>query len=81
VGQSSLLAPSSPTRIDGVSHPAWNVTGRGGGKADYRRRTVEYVDNSANNPAHRSHIPMEFNKHGTFILLKLDCKKYRCAIL
>ena len=53
---SSLLAPASPTRVDGGSHPSWNVTGRGGGKADYRRRTVEYVDNNANNPAHR-HIP------------------------
>ncbi|XP_033609834.1 GTPase-activating protein and VPS9 domain-containing protein 1 isoform X3 [Cryptotermes secundus] len=65
MGRSSMLAPSSPTRVDGGSHPAWNVTGRGGGKADYRRRTVEYVDSSANNPAHRSHIPMDFNKHGS----------------
>ncbi|XP_069695345.1 GTPase-activating protein and VPS9 domain-containing protein 1 [Periplaneta americana] len=65
VGRPSLLAPASPTRVDGGSHPAWNVTGRGGGKADYRRRTVEYVDNNANNPAHRSHIPIDFNKHGS----------------
>jgi hypothetical protein len=68
VGRPSLLAPSSPTRIDGGSYPVWNVTGRGGGRADYRRRTVEYVDNSANNPAHHSHIPVDFNKHGNFIL-------------
>ncbi|XP_021936373.1 receptor-mediated endocytosis protein 6 homolog isoform X2 [Zootermopsis nevadensis] len=61
VGRASFLAPSSPTRVEGGSHPAWNVTGRGGGKADYRRRTVEYV---ANNPAHRSHVPIDFNKHG-----------------
>jgi hypothetical protein len=65
VGRASLLAPSSPTRVDGGSHPAWNVTGRGGGKADYRRRTVEYV---ANNPANCSHNPIDFNKHGNFIL-------------
>jgi hypothetical protein len=72
VGRSSLLAPSSPTRVDGGSHPAWNVTGRGGGRADYRRRTVEYVDNNANNPAHHSHIPVDFNKHGNFILPTLE---------
>ncbi|PSN29560.1 hypothetical protein C0J52_22666 [Blattella germanica] len=57
IGRASLLAPASPTRVDGGSHPAWNVTGRGGGKADYRRRTVEYVDNNANNPVHRGNIP------------------------
>jgi hypothetical protein len=67
VGRASLLAPSSPTRVEGGSHPAWNVTGRGGGKADYRRRTVEYV---ASNPAHRSHVPMDLSKHGNLILLK-----------
>lgn len=59
-----LLAPSSPTRVDVGAHPAWNIMGRGGGKADYRRRTVEYVDSSSNIPAHRSHILMDFNKHG-----------------
>jgi len=59
-----LLAPSSPTRVDVGTHPAWNIMGRGGGKADYRRRTVEYVDSSSNIPPHRSHILMDFNKHG-----------------
>jgi hypothetical protein len=67
VGRASLLAPLSPTRVEGGSHPTWNVTGRGGGKADYRRRTVEYV---ANNPVHRSHVPIDFSKHGNLTLLK-----------
>ncbi|XP_047101988.1 GTPase-activating protein and VPS9 domain-containing protein 1 isoform X3 [Schistocerca piceifrons] len=44
-----LSVPVSPTRTDTLVHPSWNVTGRGGGKADYRRRTMEYVDNNANN--------------------------------
>lgn len=39
--------PNSPTRND--FHPNFNVTGRGGRKSDYRRRTVEYVDSNANN--------------------------------
>lgn len=44
----SGMVPPSPTRSDTVSsHPTWNVTGRGGGRADYRRRTLEYIDNNA----------------------------------
>ncbi|XP_034234553.1 GTPase-activating protein and VPS9 domain-containing protein 1 [Thrips palmi] len=44
----SGMVPPSPTRSDSVSsHPTWNVTGRGGGRADYRRRTLEYIDNNA----------------------------------
>lgn len=35
----SLNVPPSPTRAD-----MWNVTGRGGVKSDYRRRTLEFVD-------------------------------------
>ncbi|KAK6641198.1 hypothetical protein RUM44_012907 [Polyplax serrata] len=38
-GRVSLAVPPSPTRAD-----MWNVTGRGGVKSDYRRRTVEFVD-------------------------------------
>lgn len=41
------IVPPSPTRSDSVAHPTWNVTGRGGGRADYRRRTLEYIDNNA----------------------------------
>lgn len=39
--------PNSPTRSE--FHVSLNVTGRGGRKSDYRRRTVEYVDSNANN--------------------------------
>lgn len=38
-GRVSLGIPPSPTRAD-----MWNVTGRGGLKSDYRRRTLEYID-------------------------------------
>lgn len=69
VGRATLLGPSSPTRVDGGTHPSWNVVGRGGSKIDYRRRTVEYVDSSSNIPAHRSHILLDFNKHGKLPLL------------
>lgn len=40
--------PNSPTRSD-FNTSNFNVTGRGGRKSDYRRRTVEYVDSNANN--------------------------------
>lgn len=43
--------PNSPTRSD-YSESQFNVTGRGGRKSDYRRRTVEYVDSNANNVVH-----------------------------
>lgn len=43
--------PNSPTRSD-FSQNHFNVTGRGGRKSDYRRRTVEYVDSNANNVVH-----------------------------
>ncbi|KAK3920325.1 Receptor-mediated endocytosis protein 6-like protein [Frankliniella fusca] len=43
----SGMVPPSPTRSDTVAHHSWNVTGRGGGRADYRRRTLEYIDNNA----------------------------------
>ncbi|XP_054272396.1 receptor-mediated endocytosis protein 6 homolog [Macrosteles quadrilineatus] len=39
------IPPVSPSKVE-VPHPVWNVTGKGGGKADYRRRTVEYVDSN-----------------------------------
>ena len=39
--------PPSPTRAEGsCQYSSWNVTGRGGGKADYRKRTLEYVDSN-----------------------------------
>lgn len=41
------MVPISPTKIEVPFHPSWNVTGKGGGKADYRRRTVEYVDSNS----------------------------------
>lgn len=47
--------PNSPTRSD-FNHSNFNVTGRGGRKSDYRRRTVEYVDSNANNVVHNSVI-------------------------
>lgn len=43
--------PNSPSRSE-FSHNHFNVTGRGGRKSDYRRRTVEYVDSNANNVVH-----------------------------
>lgn len=63
-GRQMLLIPISPTRIDAPANPVWNVTGRGGGKADYRRRTVEYVDNNANNIILRRESAVDFIKHG-----------------
>lgn len=36
----------SPTKVEVTQHPSWNVTGKGGGEAEYRRRTVEYVDSN-----------------------------------
>ncbi|XP_063231797.1 GTPase-activating protein and VPS9 domain-containing protein 1 isoform X2 [Bacillus rossius redtenbacheri] len=53
VNRASLVVPASPTRVDPSGHPSWNVTGRGGGRAEYRRRTSEYVDNNVNNIVHR----------------------------
>uniref|UniRef100_A0A1B6FZC8 Receptor-mediated endocytosis protein 6 homolog n=1 Tax=Cuerna arida TaxID=1464854 RepID=A0A1B6FZC8_9HEMI len=44
--EDSRVVPISPTKVEVPLHPVWNVTGKGGGKADYRRRTVEYVDSS-----------------------------------
>lgn len=39
--------PPSPTRAEGsCQYSSWNVTGRGGAKADYRKRTLEYVDSN-----------------------------------
>lgn len=46
--------PNSPTRSD-FAH-TFNVTGRGGRKSDYRKRTLEYVDSNANNVVHNSVI-------------------------
>lgn len=40
------VVPPSPTAS--LTPSLWNVTGRGGAKSDYRRRTLEYVDNNAN---------------------------------
>lgn len=52
--------PNSPTRND-FHEPNFNVTGRGGRKSDYRRRTVEYVDSNANNVVHNSVVYSESN--------------------
>ncbi|XP_048505942.1 GTPase-activating protein and VPS9 domain-containing protein 1 isoform X2 [Athalia rosae] len=46
LAQPSLAVPPSPTAS--LTPSLWNVTGRGGAKSDYRRRTLEYVDNNAN---------------------------------
>lgn len=51
--------PNSPTRNE--FQPNFNVTGRGGRKSDYRRRTVEYVDSNANNVVHNSVVFTENN--------------------
>ncbi|XP_046589846.1 GTPase-activating protein and VPS9 domain-containing protein 1 isoform X3 [Neodiprion lecontei] len=47
IAQPSLPVPPSPTAS--LTPSLWNVTGRGGAKSDYRRRTLEYIDNNANN--------------------------------
>lgn len=52
--------PNSPTRND--FHPNFNVTGRGGRKSDYRRRTVEYVDSNANNVVQNNVLTGENNR-------------------
>lgn len=56
----SGIVPPSPTRSDTVTHPTWNVTGRGGGRADYRRRTLEYVDSNARAQAAAISRPSKF---------------------
>lgn len=55
--------PNSPTRSE-FNTSIFNVTGRGGRKSDYRRRTVEYVDSNANNVVHNSVVFNE-NSHAT----------------
>lgn len=54
-----LFDPSSPTQSDANSSTplSSNVTGKGGRKSDYQRRTMEYVDNNAN-----IHIQSERNQ-------------------
>lgn len=47
IREDNRMVPISPTKIEVPFHPSWNVTGKGGGKADYRRRTVEYVDSNS----------------------------------
>lgn len=44
IGRPAMAVPPSPTASG--SHA--NVTGRGGTRSDYRRSTIEYVDNNAN---------------------------------
>ncbi|XP_066994190.2 GTPase-activating protein and VPS9 domain-containing protein 1 isoform X2 [Anabrus simplex] len=61
IGRAMLQVPASPTRAD-MTHPIWNVTGRGGAKSDYRRRTLEYVDNNSNNIIHRRELQTDFVK-------------------
>nr|CAD7264924.1 unnamed protein product [Timema shepardi] len=71
VGRASLFIPQSPTKVEVVSHPFWNVTGRGGGRADYRRRTVEYVDSSANNMIQQREQTVEYPKAGSLVMTPL----------
>ncbi|XP_012287140.1 GTPase-activating protein and VPS9 domain-containing protein 1 isoform X2 [Orussus abietinus] len=47
IGRPTLTVPPSPTAS--FTPSASNVTGRGGTRPDYRRNTMEYVDNNANN--------------------------------
>lgn len=46
IGSSSVSVLSSPTAMHS---PISNITARGGMRADYRRSTIDYVDNSHNN--------------------------------
>ncbi|XP_043477081.1 GTPase-activating protein and VPS9 domain-containing protein 1 isoform X1 [Leptopilina heterotoma] len=46
IGSSSVSVLSSPTTMHS---PISNITTRGGMRADYRRSTIDYVDNSNNN--------------------------------
>ncbi|OXU23185.1 hypothetical protein TSAR_004014 [Trichomalopsis sarcophagae] len=46
LARSIVTVPSSPTTP--LSPSSSNVTGRGGTRSDYRRSTMEYVDNNAN---------------------------------
>ncbi|XP_075226485.1 GTPase activating protein and VPS9 domains 1 isoform X2 [Lycorma delicatula] len=52
IGSERLSIPISPTRVEGGNSQinpnitSSNVTGRGGAKSDYRRRTLEYVDSN-----------------------------------
>ncbi|XP_044728501.1 serine-rich adhesin for platelets isoform X2 [Chrysoperla carnea] len=44
------ITPNSPMRTNVNGTPvSSNLTGKGGRKSDYQRRTMEYVDNNANN--------------------------------